>query len=568
MLRVICTRTICMLAILGMMPACMISPVLAGIMLEKPQGQSRVINAGVGGNNTLNLLSRLDADVLARQPDLVIMMVGTNDILNSDNSVPLDEYERNLTQLIQRITSTGSKLAVMSILPCYEPYLLERHPAEFYGADGPNGCIIKANDVLRRVVAENHVPLVDVHSLFMSVGNIGSTAESLIRNVANSGARDGVHPTPAGYQQIANAITDVIRANEFSTQTVVCVGDSITYGVHVLGEGTVTGETYPAYLSQNLNTTPPIRVTTAKGDGADAYVHWYSSSTDQANQNNGGKTTLEVKHAGDVEGDHVYRKCYLRFDLSDIDKTNLAEVALELTTASNSTGQTFNVYGLLDSQPEENWIEGESAANLNVATDTDPANDAWLTWNNAPGNADGNGVDPSKAILLGTFTGGPISQKIGGTNQALLDFINADTDGLVTLIITRDTHDPNYYGTSHTFASGEHTDETLHPALLLKNSVPKVPGDANNDGKVDGSDVTILAGNWQYGVDMTSPNGTWKMGDFNGDGRIDGSDVTILAGNWQVGVNVAATAVPEPAMGFLLTSLSAGLIIVLMGAQP
>ena len=75
-------------------------------------------------------------------------------------------------------------------------------------------------------------------------------------------------------------------------------------------------------------------------------------------------------------------------------------------------------------------------------------------------------------------------------------------------------------------------------------TVSNIPGDANKDGKVDGSDVTILAGNWQYGV--TGGGATWGMGDFNGDGKVDGSDVTILAGNWQYGVTVAATSVPEP----------------------
>ena len=62
-----------------------------------------------------------------------------------------------------------------------------------------------------------------------------------------------------------------------------------------------------------------------------------------------------------------------------------------------------------------------------------------------------------------------------------------------------------------------------------------LPGDANLDGRVDGSDVTILAGNWQAGV-IDETNATWSMGDFNGDGKVDGSDVTILAGNWQAGV--------------------------------
>ena len=73
----------------------------------------------------------------------------------------------------------------------------------------------------------------------------------------------------------------------------------------------------------------------------------------------------------------------------------------------------------------------------------------------------------------------------------------------------------------------------------------KVAGDANNDGKVDGSDVTILAGNWQKGVG-DGQTADWSEGDFNGDGKVDGSDVTILAGNWQYGVEASAASVPEP----------------------
>ena len=86
--------------------------------------------------------------------------------------------------------------------------------------------------------------------------------------------------------------------------------------------------------------------------------------------------------------------------------------------------------------------------------------------------------------------------------------------------------------------------------------VAAIPGDANNDGRVDGSDVTTLAGNWQV-----SSGATWEMGDFNSDGRIDGSDVTILAGNWQYGVSSTATAVPEPSMSVLLAF---GTVVLMM----
>ena len=91
----------------------------------------------------------------------------------------------------------------------------------------------------------------------------------------------------------------------------------------------------------------------------------------------------------------------------------------------------------------------------------------------------------------------------------------------------------------------------------------EIPGDANNDGKVDGSDVTILAGNWQAGVGAPNTETvTWEMGDFNHDGQVDGSDVTILAGNWQHGVEAAAAAVPEPGTIALLLYGIASLVFV------
>ena len=89
-----------------------------------------------------------------------------------------------------------------------------------------------------------------------------------------------------------------------------------------------------------------------------------------------------------------------------------------------------------------------------------------------------------------------------------------------------------------------------------------IPGDANYDGKVDGSDVTILAGNWQVGVDGLE-EASWDMGDFNGDKKVDGSDVTILAGNWQAGVDAQSSAVPEPSsLALLLTIAGAGLVAI------
>lgn len=97
-------------------------------------------------------------------------------------------------------------------------------------------------------------------------------------------------------------------------------------------------------------------------------------------------------------------------------------------------------------------------------------------------------------------------------------------------------------------------DEILGTVALVVE--PSLPGDANHDGQVDGSDATILASHWQEGVG--DGGATWEMGDFNEDGAVDGSDATILATYWQSGIDSAMTSVPEPTTVTLLLLLGLG----------
>ena len=68
-----------------------------------------------------------------------------------------------------------------------------------------------------------------------------------------------------------------------------------------------------------------------------------------------------------------------------------------------------------------------------------------------------------------------------------------------------------------------------------------VPGDANNDGKVDINDLTIVLTNFgRSGL-------TWPQGDFNSDGRVDVNDLTIVLSNFGATASASINAVPEPA---------------------
>src|SRR5690554_5030310 len=69
---------------------------------EKPTSQREkmeVINAGIGGNTSGQLLERIEEDVIGHRPDLVIVMVGTNDMVNSGKLTSYDVYRQNLQAL-------------------------------------------------------------------------------------------------------------------------------------------------------------------------------------------------------------------------------------------------------------------------------------------------------------------------------------------------------------------------------------------------------------------------------------------------------------------------------------
>lgn len=207
-----------------------------------------VINSGVGGNNTIDLLNRIKKDCMIHKPQLTILMAGTND-MNSVKYVPVNQYEKNLITIADSIVSGGSKLLMMTILPAYEPYLLTRHPASFYEPEGVEGRRKQVNDIIRKVAGQYKTHILDMEQRFLAVGKIGTDKDSLIQNEANSNKTDGIHPTPNGYRFMALSIYDYILYNNLPKEGIVCFGDSITKG-----DGTNDSESYPGYLNKLLTT--------------------------------------------------------------------------------------------------------------------------------------------------------------------------------------------------------------------------------------------------------------------------------------------------------------------------
>ncbi len=76
------------------------------------------------------------------------------------------------------------------------------------------------------------------------------------------------------------------------------------------------------------------------------------------------------------------------------------------------------------------------------------------------------------------------------------------------------------------------------------------PGDAGNDGKVDGGDYTVWADNYGTTDALPFSAGGWVVGNFNEDTNVDGGDYTIWCDNY--GYGAGGAPVPEPACAAVL----------------
>lgn len=199
-----------------------------------------VINRGKPGSNSSALLNEWLTQTTLQQPRFVVLMVGTNDAVNSRAQVPIDRYKKNLTRMLEHWSTVSAEIkraepAILITIPhVNEEPVAERHP------DHPQLGSINAH--------------VDTYNATLSelAKTYGATLIDLKDWAAGLGP-DGVHMTPAGYADIAQRVAKIIGTRIEPGDRVLCVGDSLTFGSGAQGGGTTRGETYPAVLNNLLN---------------------------------------------------------------------------------------------------------------------------------------------------------------------------------------------------------------------------------------------------------------------------------------------------------------------------
>jgi lysophospholipase L1-like esterase len=146
-----------------------------------------VLNRGVGGEDVDDMMARLDRDVLAAKPDLVVWQTGSNDPLRS---VPLARFVEETKVGIGKMRAAG--IDVMLMEPQWCPKLQGTPGADLY------------REAVRSVGAELGVPVIHRADLMRKWVD----EKRLNSNQLLSG--DGFHMTDGGYSLLAREIASEI----------------------------------------------------------------------------------------------------------------------------------------------------------------------------------------------------------------------------------------------------------------------------------------------------------------------------------------------------------------------
>jgi lysophospholipase L1-like esterase len=212
----------------SLLPSLAMLLTLACASVQPVHGEYIVETIAAGGYN-VNDIDPLVSARINEGPafDYAFLMIGINDSIGGSSILPVETFETKIRNMLQRMINHGVTPFVSEIPPVIDSLVIPRHPEL---TDTPANLIAIYNAAIHRAAAAT-IPatqVIPMHEYFLP--NAHLLADSWIRNPANSGTTDGVHPTIEGSEQIALLYSDYLPIPQYDSKRIVLFGDSITNG--------------------------------------------------------------------------------------------------------------------------------------------------------------------------------------------------------------------------------------------------------------------------------------------------------------------------------------------------
>ncbi len=168
---------------------------MLGIALQQayPEAKLEMINAGISGHTTVNALARIQKDVIAKKPDMVVIMFGMNDVTR----IKIENYEKNLRDITQQCLAAGAAVILCSANSVYE------NPTR------PNAKLAAYANRVQKIASELKLPYVDFFQDWSDLDKKDHTAWMLLMS-------ETIHPNLNGHKRFAELITQSLSGKKIS----------------------------------------------------------------------------------------------------------------------------------------------------------------------------------------------------------------------------------------------------------------------------------------------------------------------------------------------------------------
>ena len=170
--------------------------------LENRSEQFEFIGKGISGDKVYDLYLRIDSDVLAKNPDVVVIYIGVNDVwhkVSAGTGTDADKFERFYKAIIKKLKEKN-----INVIICTPAVIGEK--TDF--TNQQDGDMNKYSDIVRKIAQKNNLPLVDLRQKFLEYSKQYNTENK------ESGilTKDKVHLNAKGNQVVAEEMWKAIKS--------------------------------------------------------------------------------------------------------------------------------------------------------------------------------------------------------------------------------------------------------------------------------------------------------------------------------------------------------------------
>ena len=152
-----------------------------------------IINRGISGQTTAQMLFRFQQDVVDLNPNLVVLLAGINDIAENTGPISVKAIFENIVSMVDTAKANQIKVVICSVLPS--------NTITWKANTNPSDKIIELNQMIKTYADTNTITYVDYyHSMVDSNKGLDKKYSD-----------DGVHPNLGGYKIMESIILKILQ---------------------------------------------------------------------------------------------------------------------------------------------------------------------------------------------------------------------------------------------------------------------------------------------------------------------------------------------------------------------